>query len=153
MPPIRIRLNLTYGSGGDSFKEFQDGRHGIHLGYQNGTILAILNLCVTVMPPVKFWLTVWEVMSFEDFQDLGYRNGTILTIPNLHVATMPPAKFQFNSTYGSGGDVKNLATNGWTDRRTDGRTTGNRQGHTLTLSKAPGELKYGVCVHENVWLV
>ena len=24
--------------------------------YQNGTILAILNLCVTVMPPNKFWL-------------------------------------------------------------------------------------------------
>ena len=26
------------------FEEFQDGRHG-NLGYQNGTILAILNLC------------------------------------------------------------------------------------------------------------
>ena len=37
-----------------SFKEFQDGHHGRHLGYRNGTILAILNLCVTVMPPVKF---------------------------------------------------------------------------------------------------
>ena len=39
-----------------SFEEFQDGRHGVHLGYQNRTILAILNLCVTVMPPIKFWL-------------------------------------------------------------------------------------------------
>ena len=38
-----------------SFEEFQDGRYsGRHLGYQNGTILAILNLCVTVMPPIKF---------------------------------------------------------------------------------------------------
>ena len=27
-----------------------------NLGYRNGTILAILNLCVTVMPPVKFQL-------------------------------------------------------------------------------------------------
>ena len=27
------------------FEEFQDGRHGGHLEYQNGTILAILNLC------------------------------------------------------------------------------------------------------------
>ena len=27
-----------------------------HLGYQNGTILAILNLCLTVMPPIQFWL-------------------------------------------------------------------------------------------------
>ena len=37
------------------FEEFQDGRGG-HLGYRNGMILAILNLCVTVMSPIKFWL-------------------------------------------------------------------------------------------------
>ena len=36
------------------FKEFQDGRHGSHLGYRNGTILAILNLHVATMPPTKF---------------------------------------------------------------------------------------------------
>ena len=29
---------------------------GSHLGYRNGMILAILNLCVTVMPPIKFQL-------------------------------------------------------------------------------------------------
>ena len=29
-----------------SFEEFQNGRHGGHLRYQNGTILAILNLHV-----------------------------------------------------------------------------------------------------------
>ena len=80
-----------------SFEEFQDGRCGGHLGYRNGTILAILNICVTVMPPIKFWLnltygfgsiglTVWEGMSFEEFQDgghgshLGYQNGMILAI-------------------------------------------------------------------------
>ena len=28
-----------------SFEEFQDSRHGGHLGYWDGTILAILNLC------------------------------------------------------------------------------------------------------------
>ena len=39
-----------------SFEEFQDGHRGGHLGYRNRTILAILNLCVTVMPPIKFWL-------------------------------------------------------------------------------------------------
>ena len=37
-----------------SFEEFQDGLRGGHLGYRNGTILAILNLYVTVMPPIKF---------------------------------------------------------------------------------------------------
>ena len=39
-----------------SFEEFQDGRRGGHLGYRNGTILAILNLCVTVMSQIKFQL-------------------------------------------------------------------------------------------------
>ena len=27
------------------FEDYQDGHHGSHLGYWNGTILAILNLC------------------------------------------------------------------------------------------------------------
>ena len=40
-----------------SFEEFQDGRHG-HLRYRNGTILAILNLYNTPMPPIKFWLNL-----------------------------------------------------------------------------------------------
>ena len=35
-----------------SFEEFQDGRHGGHLGYRNGTILAILK------PPIKFGLNL-----------------------------------------------------------------------------------------------
>ena len=39
-----------------SFEKFQDGRPGGHLGYRNRTILAILNLCVTVMSPIKFQL-------------------------------------------------------------------------------------------------
>ena len=43
---------------GISFEEFQDGRHGGHLGYRNGTILAILNLCFIVMPPIKFLLNL-----------------------------------------------------------------------------------------------
>ena len=34
------------------FEEFQDGHHG----YQNGTILVILNLHVATMPPTKFQL-------------------------------------------------------------------------------------------------
>ena len=40
-----------------SFEEFQDGRHGGHLGYRDGMILAVLNLCLTVMPPIKFQLS------------------------------------------------------------------------------------------------
>ena len=37
-----------------SFEEFQDGRPGSHLGYRNGTILAILNLHIATLPPTKF---------------------------------------------------------------------------------------------------
>ena len=39
-------------------EEFQDGRHGGHLGYRNVTILAILNLYVAPMPPLKFRLNL-----------------------------------------------------------------------------------------------
>ena len=39
-----------------SFEEFQNGRPGGPLGYQNGAILAILNLHVATMPPTKFQL-------------------------------------------------------------------------------------------------
>ena len=89
-----------------SFEEFQDGHRVGHLGNRNGTVLAILNLCVTVMPPIKFQLNLtWGLGGdvFEEFQDgrrghLGYRNGTILAILNLCVTVMPPIKFQLNQT-------------------------------------------------------
>ena len=38
------------------FEEFLDGCLGGHLGYRNGTILAILNHYVAPMPPIKFRL-------------------------------------------------------------------------------------------------
>ena len=54
-----------------SFEKFQDGRHGSHLGYQNGMILAILNLYVAPMPPIKFRLNLTcglgEDVVFEEF--------------------------------------------------------------------------------------
>ena len=39
-----------------SIEEFQDGQSGSHLGYQNETMLAILTLHVSPMPPTKFLL-------------------------------------------------------------------------------------------------
>ena len=71
-------------------------------------ILVILNICVTVMLAIKFWLNpikVWKEMSFQEFQDghngsnLGYRNETILAILNLCVTVMPPIKFWLNRTW------------------------------------------------------
>ena len=40
------------------FEEFQNGHHGSHLGYWNGTILAILNLYVALLPPIMFWVNL-----------------------------------------------------------------------------------------------
>ena len=39
-------------------EQFQDGCHGCHLGYQNGTILEILNLYNAPMPPIHFRLNL-----------------------------------------------------------------------------------------------
>ena len=96
------------------FEEFQDGHH---LGYQNGTILAILNLYVTPMPPIKFQLNLTYGLEVDDIGRISrlppwwpswISEQVILAIMNLHVAIMPPTKFQLNPTYGSGGDVENV---------------------------------------------
>ena len=47
------------------FEEFQDGRHGGHLGYWNRTILAILNLHNTPIPPLEFKLNHKEQTTPE----------------------------------------------------------------------------------------
>ena len=82
------------------------------LGSLNGTILAILNLYVAPMLPIKFLFNLTcgleGEMWFEEFQDgrhgghLGYQNGMILAILILYVAPMPPIRFQLNLIYGLG---------------------------------------------------
>ena len=84
MPPIMFKLNQTYPSVADVIWNFQDDYHGGHLGYQNGIILAVLNLYAAPMPSIKFPLhptycsgvdNNWrltrcpEEMLLEDFQD------------------------------------------------------------------------------------
>ena len=72
---------------------------------------AILNLHFTPMPPIKFlptWLTVWEEMWFQEFQDgghLGHWNRRILAIMNFHITPMPPIMFKLKQTYPSVADV------------------------------------------------
>ena len=113
MLPIKFWLNLTYGWEEMLFELFQGGRHGSQLGYQNETILAILNLYVPPMPPIKVWLnpTFWRRCRFGEFQNgrhgghLEYRNGTLVAILNLYVAPMPSIKIRLSLTYGFGEDV------------------------------------------------
>ena len=99
-----------------SFEDFQDGQHGSQLGYQNIMILAVLNLHVIPMPPIKFQLklnyslgrdVVWRISWWLPWRPSLISDWNILAILNLHVPWMPPIKFQFNPTYHSK-DVKNV---------------------------------------------
>ena len=51
------------------FEEFQDSRHGDHLGYQNRMIVAILNLHNTQVPPIKFKLN----LTYRSGADMVWR--------------------------------------------------------------------------------
>ena len=72
-------------------------------------ILAILKLCqcVTVMPPIKFWLNPTYSLGGDIFWRISRwpQNRTNLAILNLCVPVMPPIKFQLNPIYSLGEDV------------------------------------------------
>ena len=51
-----------------SFQDSQDGHHGGHLGYWNGTNLALLNLHATPMPPM-----VWAKSDIAFGADMVWR--------------------------------------------------------------------------------
>ena len=87
-------------------------RHGGHLGFPIGKILATFDLQVTLMLPSKFGvgLSVQEKKRKIDFQDgghLGFLIGTILAIFDLQVTLMLPSKFGVNWPFGSGEETKN----------------------------------------------
>ena len=93
--------------------DFQDSRHGGHLGFTTGMILAIFDLQVTQMLPSKFGVN-WPFRSGEEvknnFQDgghLGFPIGTILAIFDLQVALMLPSKFRVKWPFSSGEEAKN----------------------------------------------
>ena len=72
--------------------------------------LAILNLYVTQMPPIKFWLNltycledvVWRISRWWPSWIWQQK---ILAILNFHNTPMPPSNFKLNQTYHSGADV------------------------------------------------
>ena len=123
-----------------SFAEFQDGRHGGHLGYQNRMILAILNLYITLMPPTMFQLNltyglggnvVWRISRYSRHLVPEQNNFSHSESPCCH---NPPTKFQLNPTYGSGGVQKCQKCE---KLMTDGQqTTDNRPWHKLTLTRS-----------------
>ena len=54
MFPTYFKANKPFGSGEEVKNRFQDGRHGSHLGFPIGMILAIFDLQVTPMLPTKY---------------------------------------------------------------------------------------------------
>ena len=111
MSSIKFLLNQTVWKE-MLFEEFQDGRQPQRPSwYWNGTILAILNLYVVSMLPIKFHFNhtyTFEGDELKEFQDgrhggyLGYQNGMILAILTFYAASMPTIKFLLNPTYGLG---------------------------------------------------
>ena len=51
---IKFQVNWPFGSGEEVKIDFQDSRHGGHLGFTIGTILAIFDLPITPVLPTKF---------------------------------------------------------------------------------------------------
>ena len=86
-----------------SFVEFQDGCRLGHLGYQNGTILAILNPCLpnATSPLIR---PFWSRCGMKTFKMATM--AAILDIDlDLHVFLMPPTNFGLNPTYLPGADA------------------------------------------------
>ena len=106
---FQVKCLQTHSSSdsGMSFEEFQDGNCGSHLGYPNSTILVILNLCVALMPPIKFQLNptynlggdvVWRYSRSPTVRPSWILERMIFAVLNLHVDPMPPTKFGLNLT-------------------------------------------------------
>ena len=93
----------------------QNGRHGGHLGFSIGLILAIFDLQFTPMRPTKFQVN-WPFGSGGEVKNrfsrwphsghLGFLIGMILAIFYLQVTLMLTTKFQVNWPFGSGGEDK-----------------------------------------------
>ena len=101
MPPIKLRLNLTYGLGGDVIWRISRWRHGSHLGYKNGTILAILNLHVPQCLPLSFssiQLMVLQEMSKMWKANDGPRMTDDRRQTTSHGIRWPGAKLQVTAS-------------------------------------------------------
>ena len=57
--------------------DFQDGGHGGHLGFPIGSILAIFDLQVTLMLPIKFGVN-WPFDSGEEAKNRFSKMAAIL---------------------------------------------------------------------------
>ena len=108
MPPTKFQLNPNYPLGADvisrfswwpAWKSWND--------ICSWRFWISMSLWYLPLSLGSIYISVWEAMSFEEFQDshTWCRNGTNLAVLNLHVFPMPPTGFQLNMNYPSGADV------------------------------------------------
>ena len=62
---FQVLSNWPFGAGEEAKIDFQDGGHGVHLGFSIGSILAIFDLQVTPMLPTKFRIN-WHLGLGEE---------------------------------------------------------------------------------------
>ena len=100
---LQVHLILPSSESTEEKIDFQNGRHGGHLGFLIGTILASFE--VTPILPIKVrvnCLLVQEKKRKIGFQDgrhggyLGFFIGTTLVIFDLQVSPIFPTKFRVN---------------------------------------------------------
>ena len=112
MSHIKFQLNQTFGYVADKNCKMATMAASRHLGYQDETVLAFLNLHVAPIPSMKFRLNptfcLGGDVNFEELQDnhhgghLGYQDGKILAILTFHAAPITPMKFRLNPSFCSG---------------------------------------------------
>ena len=113
MHPIKFWLNPTYGLG-DIVWRISRWPPLRHLGYRNGTILAILNLYFPAMPPIKFQFNpnyglerdvVWRISRYPTWRPSWISERNYFNKPESLCHSDASNQVRLNLTYGLGGDV------------------------------------------------
>ena len=121
MPPNKFQLKVQEKM---SFKDFQEGRHSCHLGYRNGTILAVLNPHVTVMPPIKFGLIRLTVGDPWRPSWISERNDFSNSESLCHCDTSHQVSAQSDLRFGRRSRLKNFKMAApWISERNDFRNS------------------------------
>ena len=113
MPPTKVGLNPTYLREQTWFEDFQGAHHGGHSGYQNGTILTVLNLYVALIPSIKLQLNptyslgafVWRFSRWLTWRPSWILERNDLRKSKSPFGPMPSTKFRLNLTQDLRADV------------------------------------------------
>ena len=103
-----------------SFVEFQDGHPGGHLGYRNGTILAILNFCVSVIKKVREKSRECHNHKPQPFPDIKRKRKP--TNPNKHKSIKHMKSTKISSLFPKRGNRNAKRTEKHKNKMAQGKT-------------------------------